>query len=139
MNWDPRRGRWAAVICLPTKRAIQIAQFDDERDAAMAYDRVALKLLGKHALRNFPEKRLSPTTLEEARLKARKLFKKRTSSQYRGVVWSERQGGWTAQISHRAQHFTLGVYDSEHEAARAYDRAAEKMHRNRAVLNFDNG
>lgn len=59
-----------------------------------------------------------------------------TTSQYRGVHWSTLLNRWIAQISmHRKQH-RIGVFDSELEAAVAYDKAALELHKGYARLNF---
>lgn len=133
--WDPRRGRWAAVIC-KGKKAVQIAQFDDAEAAAIAYDRVALAWFGHDIERNFPQKRLRPASVEEMREWARQLWKLSKASMYRGVTIDKRSGQWIAQASKEGEHHYLGTYASEIEAARAYDLAAKKLWGGRAVLNF---
>jgi hypothetical protein len=55
------------VISLAGRRQHWVAQFAKEEDAAVAYDRVALGLLGNEAKRNFPRRRLRPATVEEIR------------------------------------------------------------------------
>jgi len=51
-----------------------------------------------------------------------------TSSAYRGVSWQMREGQWVAQISVEGKHKSLGTFDNEEEAARAYDDEARKHH-----------
>lgn len=70
----------------------------------------------------------------------RKAFRKKTSghSKYRGVTRSARDGRWYAYISLTGKHTHLGVFRSEVDAARAYDRAAITAGRTREALNFPN-
>lgn len=135
VHWDGRRDRWAAIICRG-KKPTQIAQFDDPRDAAVAYDRVALGWFGVEAERNFPRKRHKPATIKEVRAWARKLWKTGTSSRYRGVSWLTRDLIWRAQITVNGEVRRLGHYDSEEEAARAYDREAHRALGTKAKTNF---
>lgn len=135
VSWDSRRGRWVTVVCVARKK-IQIAQFDSQEDAALAYDRVALHLLGATTRRNFPGRRLKPANVDQIRIWARTLWKKKTSSRYRGVCWNPRDLCWMAQINIQGRHRSLGSFSTEAEAAAAYDQAATKAWGSRAALNF---
>jgi hypothetical protein len=52
--WDRQARKWNAVIGCGGK-TIYIGSFDDEAEAARAYDRKARELFGKYAYLNFPE------------------------------------------------------------------------------------
>lgn len=56
-------------------------------------------------------------------------------SQYRGVHQS-RNGKWVAQISKRGVRVCLGTFETELEAAGAYDTAAKEIHGEFARLNL---
>ena len=63
-----------------------------------------------------------------------------TKSQYKGVTFHKRSGIWHAQIgtgsiANHKNHY-LGSFESEIEAAKAYDVAAAQLFGEYAVLNF---
>jgi hypothetical protein len=62
--WDERAGDWRAQIQL-NYRARVLGHFDDEEDAARAYDEAAREVWGKEARVNFPEQGELPTALRE--------------------------------------------------------------------------
>jgi len=59
-----------------------------------------------------------------------------TSSQYKGVQWSKRDGKWLAVIGVGNKHLYLGLFALELDAAAAYDVAARKHFGEFACLNF---
>lgn len=116
-------------------RGLFVGAFNSAELAAIAHDRVVLHLHGHHVVRNFPERELRPATAEEMREHAHRLFKERTTSQYRGVT-ATRNGKWSSAIMARRVKRHLGTFESEEEAAEAYDKAAKKLHKEQAKLNF---
>lgn len=58
-----------------------------------------------------------------------------TASAYKGVSRT-RGGRWRAYIAPGGKQKHLGIYDSEEDAARAYDRAARDLYGEYALLNF---
>ena len=62
--------------------------------------------------------------------------KSKTSSRFIGVHLEKNTNQWKVQINHQGKTIFIGRYDSEIEAARAYDRAALKYHGEFARLNF---
>lgn len=59
-----------------------------------------------------------------------------STSQYKGVHWSESHSGWVAQIKHNEKVTYLGQFEDEMDAALTYDAAAKKEFGEYAKLNF---
>ncbi|MFH1370392.1 MAG: AP2/ERF family transcription factor [Planctomycetota bacterium] len=59
-----------------------------------------------------------------------------TSSRFIGVYLEKRSGRWVAKIAVHGKRIWLGRFSSELDAARAYDKAALKYHKDFARLNF---
>jgi hypothetical protein len=58
------------------------------------------------------------------------------TSRYKGVCWSKREGMWHAQIKHNGKQNTIGYFDDEQKAARAYDTKAKELFGEFATLNL---
>lgn len=79
------------------------------------------------------------TEQENAR-NVRKRTSRTYTSQYKGVYWRKNRiegtGKWEATIRSLGNNVRLGRFDTEEEAARAYDSAAILIHGEFAKLNF---
>lgn len=131
-----QENRWAAEV-ISEGKTHSVGTFDNPRDAAVARDRAARYLLGYAAPMNFPELDLEPASPLELKKERQRILGSEKSSTYRGVALGKSsEKPWVAHIRVGGRLHALGSWQSEREAAIAYDRAALHFLGDAAVPNI---
>ncbi|KAG1662816.1 hypothetical protein FOA52_009030 [Chlamydomonas sp. UWO 241] len=116
-----------------TKRKKYIGRYASEEEAARAYDYAVVQLAVEQlrdpgcTKRNFPDEIISepPATLGAKQ-------KEHKTSDFTGVGWSKASSKWQARLGAKY----IGCYESEEDAARAYDYEVMQLRVPDATLNF---
>lgn len=140
--WNKDKQAWVANIRLED-RFVYLGAFQEILDAAKAYD-AALDLYfpGIDLYRNFPSSSVAAeytvVSVIEKHSSVSGQKRGKGTSQYLGVSWFKRDACWKAFIYVDKKQKHLGYYQSEIDAARAYNVAALKYHGEFARLNIIN-
>ncbi|PSC75719.1 pathogenesis-related genes transcriptional activator [Micractinium conductrix] len=144
-----RSGRFEAHIWVKELgRQVYLGGFEEEEQAAEAYDIMAIKAKGTAAATNFGLDRYDELLASANRMGVEELvmairrqsqgFSRGTSS-YRGVT-RHPSGRYEARIGiPGSKHVYLGLFEVEADAARAYDRALVRLRGRAAATNFGHG
>lgn len=66
----------------------------------------------------------------------RRKFKGPTTSKYKGVYFQSERKKWRAKVTFRGVVYHIGLFDSENDAARAYNTRALELHGEFALINL---
>ncbi|XP_062119285.1 AP2-like ethylene-responsive transcription factor PLT1 [Humulus lupulus] len=126
-------------------RTVYLGRFDREENAARAHDLVSLKFWGTSVQTNFQisdyvkaieaMENMTDQDVVAAVRRSSNSFS-RGKSKYRGVVKHANTGKWQARKGPGKESF-LGTFETEEEAAIAFDIASIKLKGNKAITNFD--
>jgi hypothetical protein len=129
VSWSCEKGKWKAQKWF-NGQCVYSEYFDDEIEAAFAYDSASIEYDGDFARLNFPWGIVPATTVQlPLQVKPdKKLLHKRKqkTSRFYGVCWSRRDKKWIAGIRIDQHLIYLGNFDDEVVAARNVDRGAIK-------------
>ena len=119
VHWHRNSGKWAAAIRATSKHPQQhLGVFETQEAAAAVYDAASFALRGPGQHPNFPGTKPAEQLI---RLVKSRLTARTPTSAYTGV---SRDGGkWRAQIAFGAKSLRLGSFDTEIQAAQAFDEA----------------
>lgn len=127
-----KHGKWQATITCG--KTYYLGRFSDEWDAAKAYNVVAIQLYGESAKLNIKDQDIPNREInsqKRSRLQPRvcKKIEDKKASLFRGVKFNGNK--WEAVI----KHTFLGTFDTEFEAAKAYNQKAKEFYGDDAILN----
>jgi hypothetical protein len=119
-----RHTKHRSAIIMDRGQIIRLGLFKTARDAALAYDFEARKLFGEKAVLNFPRILLEAPPPQ--------IPKRSRKSRFRGVRKMDRK--WAATLCPNGKQIFLGRYETEEDAARAYDHACMRLFEPEAAL-----
>lgn len=126
VSWFAKDGLWRASIRIDKKQR-HIGLFHTEAEAAGAYNAMAILHHGEYARLN------EVPTIDD--WMERRAFKIKGRSKFRGVSLHKAPNKWRASISFKGRRIYIGIYDSEVEAAKAYNKKALELLGDKATLN----
>ncbi|WP_050613286.1 AP2 domain-containing protein [Bacillus testis] len=133
VSWDKATKKWLAGIQVDGRR-INLGRFAIEEEAAVAYNKAALKYFGEHAYQNNLDADNTGDVINMPLSSIQRLPKKdNKSSRFRGVTFY--RGKWRARCSYDNQRILIGDFADEIDAAEAYNEKAKEVFGDKAILN----
>lgn len=126
---------WQAYI-MHEGEWMSLGEFPSPELAARVYDATCLKFRLDRAMLNFPESWENPINIDQPIVVKATPRLEGMRSRYTGVSPYNKQGRWQARIGQGGDRAVLGIFNSEEEAARAYDAAAYAKGGKVIPLNF---
>jgi hypothetical protein len=134
VSWNKKIGKWESRFFVDGKN-LGLGTYENEDDAAIAYNQAVLKHRGNNAFINKISKENNSTFKEKNKVKQ---YRTRSKSGYKGVSINYKGNlkyfGASIVIDGKMEY--LGYYKSDEQAAKAYDKKAYELHGDKAILNF---
>lgn len=131
--WRKKINKWTAQIKIDGKSKY-LGCFINEDDAALAYNKAAIKFFGEHAYQNkIGENNLATKVEKESNNKIRRT--KTGKSGYKNVVLTK-SNRFESSIVIGGKRVYIGTFDTPKQAAKAYDQKAYEIYGDKAILNF---
>jgi hypothetical protein len=132
VHWVSEERKWLAKVGIDGVGRT-LGFYERAKDAALSRERVVAYYADPLLMRNFPELKVDPISFEGLRAERRREHKKTASSRCFGVFLNEGERPWAAVWSAVGD---LGQWDTEREAAEAFDRALRYYGGPTHLLNF---
>ncbi|KAK9804004.1 hypothetical protein WJX72_012082 [[Myrmecia] bisecta] len=127
VSWSKTKGKWIPQINHGGHVRF-LGQYDDQLEAARAFDLAVVQLRRTTKGTNFPDTAANgPNVPYTARA---------TASQYRGVTWHKETKKWHASTQINGKRHYFGLFEDELEAAKAFDRGVWMLRGSTEYTNF---
>jgi group I intron endonuclease len=123
----PSFNKWFAKISFMMHRYF-LGMFDTEEEAAEAYNKKAIEFMGDKAILNIIESPVHSITYYK--------YDTKSASKYNGVSKRDGKKPWRVTFSYEGEKFHLGSYETEIEAAMAFNEAAIEFYGYNAKINL---
>ena len=134
VSWENYTKKWRAKLTV-NGQTISIGRFNSEDEAALAYNETVVRILGVQAHLNIiGEDNRADTLILPKVLNKRNPNISKTST-YRGVGVKKSTGKFESRIQKDGKQMCIGIFDTEIEAAKAYNEKAKELFGDKAILN----
>lgn len=134
VTWDNRVKKWISHIRYNSKNLF-LGYFTNEKLAAYMYDAASSLIHKEYSITNF--NKIIPKYLKLVNtIIHNSAIVKTQTSKYLGVSYYKRTAKWKSRISLHNKRIHIGYFDTEHQAAIAYNTRAKELLGTKAKLNI---